>query len=101
MLRHTVLLKWVELEHDSTLGCLHRIVDVYLVNGADEPHPERYASGARSKGVAKEGDSLRRVQLGRCYFFLPDAHGDGGAAGSAQVPHPLHLAPGSPDPTPA
>lgn len=61
----------------------------------------RSNSRDRTKGVAKELHALCRVQLGRTDFFFPAAHGDGRAAGSAQIAYPVDLAPGAPDPTPA
>jgi hypothetical protein len=100
-LRQPTSSKWLEFEDTSTLGGLHRIVEIDLIEGADEPDPERYASGERTKDVAKERDSLCRVQLGRSYFFFPAAHDDGRAAGSAQVAYPLDVAPEGLDPTPA
>jgi hypothetical protein len=81
-------------------GDLHRIVEIDLIDDADEPDPQRYTSGERAKDVAKERDTLSRVQLGRSDFFGPAAHGDSRAAGSPQVAHPLNLAPGCPDPAP-
>ena len=93
--------KWVELEDRSTLGRFQRMVKIDLIDEANEPDAERYASGERTKDVAKEPNSLCRVQLGRTYFSFAAAHGDGRVAGSAQIAHPLDLAPGGPDPTPA
>src|SRR5215207_333372 len=95
------LLKWVKFEDTSTLGGLHRIVEIDLIEGADEPDPERYASGERTEDVAKERDSLCWVQLGRGDLFFLAAHDDGRTAGSAQIAHPLDVAPGGQDPAPA
>ena len=100
-LRQSTSSKWVKFEDPSTLGGRHRIVEIDLIEGADEPDPERYASGERTKDVAKERDALCRVQLGRGDLFLPAARSDGRAAGRAQVAHPLDIAPRSPHPTPA
>jgi hypothetical protein len=91
----------VEFEDTSALGRFHRMVEIDTIDDANEPDTERYASRVRTEDVAKEANSLCRVQLGRAYFFFPAAHGDGRAAGSAQIAHPLDLAPGGPDPTPA
>ncbi len=54
--------------------------------------------------AAEEGDEVvitSRGQLGRTYLFFVAAHGDGRAAGGAQVAHPLNLATGGPHPAPA
>jgi hypothetical protein len=93
--------KSVEFEDAPTLGRFRRTVEIYPIDGANEPGTERYASRERAEDVAKELDSLCRVQLGRTYFFFPAAHGDGRSAGGAQIAHLLDIAPGSPDPTPA
>jgi hypothetical protein len=90
----------VKFEDPSTLSGLHRIVEIDLIEGADEPDSERDASSERPKDVAKERDALCRVQLGGGDFFFLAAHGDGRAAGSAQVADPLDVAPGGPDPAP-
>jgi hypothetical protein len=87
--------KWVEFEDTPTLGRFQRTVEIDPIDGANEPDTERYASRERAEDVAKELNSLCRVQLGRTYFFFPAAHGDGRAAGSAQIPHPLDFAPGA------
>ena len=100
-LRRPTSSKGVEFEDSSTLGRFHRKVEIDLIDDANEVDTERYASRERTKDVAKEPNSLCRVQLGRTYFFFPAAYGDGRAARSAQVAHPLDLAPGGPDPTPA
>jgi len=102
-LRHPVDLSQVtvEFEDTSALGSFHRIVEIDTIDDADEPDTERYASRARTEDVAKEANSLCRVQLGRADFFFPAAYRDRRAAGSAQIAHPLDLAPGGPDPTPA
>jgi hypothetical protein len=92
---------WVEFEDASALGGFHRIVEIDTIGDANEPDTERYASRVRTEDVAKEGNALCRVQLGRAHFFLPAARRDGRATGSAEIAHPLDLAPGSPDPTPA
>jgi hypothetical protein len=92
---------WVELEDTSALGRFHRMVEIDTVDDANEPDTERHASRVRTEDVAKEADSLCRVQLGRAHFLFPAAHRDRRAAGSAQIAHPLDLAPGGPDPTPA
>src|SRR5215217_626740 len=77
------LLKWVEFEDPSPLGGPHRIVEIDLIDGADEPDPERDAAGERTKDVAKERDALGWVQLGGGDVFFAAAHGDGRATGSA------------------
>ena len=82
-LRQRTSSKWVEFEDRSTLGRFHRIVEIHTIGDANEPDTERYASRERTEDVAKEPNSLRRVQLGRTYFFFPAAHGDGRAAGGA------------------
>src|SRR5215216_1821010 len=92
---------WVEFEDTSTLGRFHRMVEIDTVGDANEPDTERYASRVRTEDVAEEANSLCRVQLGGGYFFLPAAYRDRRTAGSAQIAHPLDLAPGGPDPTPA
>src|SRR5262245_39391877 len=90
---------WMQLEDRSSLGCfLRRPVDIDPVDDANERDTERYASGERTKDVAKECNALCRVKLTRSDFFFPAADGDGRAAASAQVAHPLDLAPGTPDP---
>ena len=91
----------MEFEDRSTLGRFHWMVEIDLIHDANKGDTERYASRERTKDVAKEPNSLCRVELGRTYFFFPAAHGDGRAARSAQIAHPLDLAPGGPDPTPA
>jgi hypothetical protein len=92
---------WVEFEDTSALGSFHRMVEIDTIDDANEPDTERYASRVRTEDVAKEANSLCRVQLGRPYLVFPAAHRDSRAAGSAQIAHPLDLAPGGPDPTPA
>jgi hypothetical protein len=92
---------WVEFEDTSALGRFHRMVEIDTIGDANEPDTERSASCVRTEDVAKEANPLCRVQLGRAHFFFPAAHRDRRAAGSAQIAHPLDLAPGSPDPTPA
>jgi hypothetical protein len=92
---------WVELEDTSALGRFHRMVEIDTIDDANEPDTERHGSGVRTEDVAKEANSLCRVQLGRAHFLFPAAHRDRRAAGSAQIAHPLDLAPGGPDPTPA
>jgi hypothetical protein len=77
------------------------MVEIDPIDDANEPDTERSASRVRTEDVAKEANSLCRVQLGRAYFLFPAAHRDRRAAGSAQIAHPLDLAPGGPDPTPA
>jgi hypothetical protein len=77
------------------------MVEIDTIDDANEPDTERHVSGVRTEDVAKEANSLCRVQLGRAHFLFPAAHRDRRAAGSAQVAHPLDLAPGGPDPTPA
>ena len=74
----------MELEDASTLGRFHRMVEIDPIDDANEPDTEWHASRERTEDVAKELDSLCRVQLGRTDFFFPAAHGDGRAAGSAQ-----------------
>src|SRR4051794_23995776 len=98
--RQPASLKWVELEDTSILSRFHRMVEIDPIDDANEPHTARYASSKRAKKVAKELNSLCRVQLGRAHFFLPAARDDGGAAGRAKVAHPLPRGPGGPDPTP-
>src|SRR5262249_39145543 len=100
-LRQPTSSKWVEVEDTATPRRFHRIVEIDTVNDADEPDTEWDASRERTEDVAEVPNALRRVQLGRSYFFCPAAHRDGRAAGSAQVAHPLDLAPRGPDPTPA
>jgi hypothetical protein len=92
---------WVELEDTSALGRFNRMVEIDTVDDANEPDTERHGSRVRTEDVAKEADSLCRVQLGRAHFLFPAAHRDRRATGRAQIAHPLDLAPGSPDPTPA
>src|SRR5262249_47724825 len=77
------------------------MVEIDPIDDANEVDSERDASRERTKDVAKEPNSLCRVQLGRSCFFIPAAHGDRRAACSAQIAHPLDLPPGGPDPTPA
>src|SRR6266508_2401993 len=77
------------------------MAEIDTIDDANEPGTERDASREGTKDVAKEPQSLRRVQLGRAYFFFPAAHRDRRAAGSAQIAHPVDLAPGRPDITPA
>ena len=72
----------VEFEDTSALGRFHRIVEIDTIDDANEPDTERYASRKRTEDVAKEANSLCRVQLGRAYFFFPAAHRDSRAAGS-------------------
>src|SRR4029450_6225773 len=92
----------MELEDRSSLGCFPwRTVDIDSVDDANERGTERSASGERTKDVAKECNALCLLQLGRSDFFFPAAHGDGRAATSSQVAHPLDLAPRAPDPAPA
>jgi hypothetical protein len=89
----------VEFEDTSTLGRFHRMVQINTIDDANEPDTERDGSRERTKDVAKEANSLRRVQLGRDDFFFPAANGDGRPAGGAQIAYPVDLAPRGPDPT--
>ena len=82
-LRQPTSSKREELEDTSVLGGLHRIVEIDPIEGADEPDPERYASGERTEDIAKERDSLCQVQLGGGDRFFAAAHGDGCVVGSA------------------
>ena len=91
----------MELEHPSTLGRFDRTSDVHPIDEANERDAERDASRERTKDVAKEPHSLRRVQLGRSDVFLPASVVDGRVSGSSQIAHPVDLAPGSPDQPPA
>src|SRR6266508_734439 len=100
-LRQPTLANWVEFEDGSARGRFQRMVEVDPIDDPNEPDTERDASRDGTKRVAKERDSLRRIQLGRPYLFLPASNGDRRAASSAQVAHPMDLAPGRPDPTPA
>ena len=84
-----------------TLGRFLRLVEIDPIDDPDEPATERDGSRDRAERVAKERDSLRRVQLGRPYLFLPAPERDLRVAGGAQIAHPVDLAPGRPDPTPA
>jgi hypothetical protein len=100
-LRRRSSANWVEFEDTSALGRFHRMVEIDTIDDANEPDTERNASRVRTEDVAKEANSLCRVQLGRAYFFSPAAHRDRRAAGGAEIAHPLDLAPGGPDPAPA
>src|SRR5829696_3389423 len=99
-LRQPTSSKRGRVEDPSPLGGLNRIVEIDLIDGADEPNPERYPSGERTEEVAKERDAPARVQLGRRDLVFPAAYDDGRTAGSAQVAHPLDVAPRGPDPAP-
>jgi len=55
----------VKFEDMSTLGRFQRLVEIDAIHDANEQHTERYASRERTKDVAKEPDSLCRVQAGR------------------------------------
>jgi len=84
----------MELEDGSSLGYfLRRTVDIDPVDDSNEGATERDSPNARTEGVAKEFNALFRVKLASYDFFLPAAHGDGRAAGSPQVAHPLGLPP--------
>jgi hypothetical protein len=74
---------WVEFEDASALGRFHRMVEIDTIGDANEPDTERDASRVRTEDVAKEANALCRVQLGRADVFLPAAHRDRRAAGSA------------------
>src|SRR4029450_10345907 len=89
-----------ELEHPSALGRLLRMVQVDLVDEADEPVAERDPAGPGSQHVAEELDALRRVQLSRAKLLAPISHRDRRTARGTQVADPVHLAPRSPDPAP-
>jgi hypothetical protein len=91
----------VEFEDTPALGRCHRIAEINTINDADELDTEWNASRERTKDVAEVLNALRRVQLGHSDFFCPASRRDGRAASRAQVTHPLGLAPGGPDPTPA
>ena len=52
-------------------GCRCRPVEIDPVDQADEPDPEREASGDGTEDVAEEHDPLGRVQLGRADLLLP------------------------------
>jgi hypothetical protein len=82
-LRRRSSANWVEFEDTSALGRLHRMVEIDTVDDANEPDTKRSASRERTEDVAKEANSLCRVQLGRADLFFPAAHRDRRAAGSA------------------
>jgi hypothetical protein len=61
-----------ELEDTSTLGRFQWTPDIDPIDDAYEPDAERDASRERTKDVAKERDSLGRVQLvARTSSFRP------------------------------
>ena len=91
----------MELEHPSAFRRFDRTPDIHAIDEADERDAERDASREWTKDVAKEPDSLGRIQLGRSYFVLPTSVVDGRVSGSSQVAHPMDLAPGRPDESPA
>jgi hypothetical protein len=67
--RQRTFSKWVEFEDTPTLGGFQRTFQIDPIDGANEPDTEWYSSRERAQDVAKEADSLRRVQLGRTYLF--------------------------------
>jgi hypothetical protein len=77
------------------------MVEIDAIDDANERDTERYASSYWTEDVAKEVNSLWAVQLGRGDVLCPASHGDRRAAGSPQIAHPVNIAPGGPDPTPA
>jgi len=90
----------VELENTATLGHFDRIIQVDTIGDLNELDTEWRASREGTENVAKEGNSLRLIQLGRTDFFVPSADSDRRAAGSAQIAYPVDFAPGCPDPAP-
>ena len=65
-----VVIQLGEFEDTSALGRFHRMVEIDTIDDANEPDTERHASRVRTEDVAKEANSLCRVQLGRAYFFF-------------------------------
>ena len=89
---------WMELEDTAALGRFHRMVEIDPIDDANEPDTERHASRVRTEDVAKEANSLCRVQLGRAHFFFPAAHRDGRAAGKRADCTPIGPRPRAPRP---
>jgi hypothetical protein len=59
----------VQLEDTSTLGRIHRMVEIDPIGDADEQDPEWDPSREWTKRVPEEPDSLRLIQLGRADLF--------------------------------
>jgi len=92
----------VEFEDPPTLGCFYWITEIDTIDDAEKLETERNGSRERTENVAEVPDALHGIQLGRAYLFgRPVPRRDGRVASRAQVAHPLGLAPGGPDPTPA
>jgi hypothetical protein len=87
----------LELEHTPTLGRCDWITEIDSIDDAKEPQAKG-AARERTQHVAEKHNSLCRIQFGRGDFFLSAARGDRRAAGSAQIAHPLDVAPRAPDP---
>src|SRR5215471_18357763 len=83
----------VELEDAAVPRYFDRIVEIDTIGDPNELHAERRASRKRTENVAKEANALGLIQFGRTHLFAPAAHSDGGAARSAQIAHPVDLAP--------
>src|ERR671932_2531735 len=90
----------VELEDTATLGRVNGVSESDSIDGPNELDAERDAARQWTKNVAKEGNSLRLVELGRADVLALPAHGDRRAAGGAQIAHPVNVAPRRPDPAP-
>ena len=83
-----------ELEDRSALRGFRGMVEIGPIEHPNERSAERYASRDGRKDVAKELNSLFRVQLSGTQFFFAAPHRDGRAARSAQIAHPVDGAPG-------
>src|SRR5438309_8567554 len=91
----------MELENRSAHGGFDWVIDINLVDSSNEPRAEPGPPCVRSEDIANERGRLGRPQLdgGDLLFLASD--GDGGAAGGAQVAHPVDLAEGTDDAPPA
>ena len=66
----------MELEDTATLGRCDRIGEIDTIDEPNELDTERDAAREGTKHVAKEGNALRRIELGRADVFAPAVRGE-------------------------
>jgi hypothetical protein len=71
------------------------MVNINLIDGANEPLAKPGLSRAWGEDVTDECSRIRQVQLDRRHLFFPSSYADGGAASGAQVARPIGLAEGA------
>src|SRR5690606_22118463 len=76
-------------------------VEINAIYRPNKPHPARNLLHDRPQHVTEERHPLAFVQFIRHHLDLPATHRDRCPASGPEIPHPLHIAPGRPHPSPA